>query len=341
MARILISKKNLFHNLDIISKQAGGKEKVCVVLKNNAYGHGLKEVATLACEYGVKKAAVKSLNEALQIEEYFDEILVLTEEIFHTYSHTFHIALNSLEKISNLKSNCNVHIKVDTGMHRNGISMNDIEACIDGLYKRNINITGVFTHHRSADCLSTDFFWQNKNFQEVKTRVLKRCEQLLLPTPKFHSCNSAALFRHQNFDEDFARVGIATYGYIDTEKPLFIPPLKPVLSLWANRITTREIKQNQAIGYGGVYKAKKDMTVSTYNVGYGDGFLRLNERKKYTTPDGYDVLGRVSMDCLSLNTSKDEVCIFNDATSLAKIHDTITYEIVTSLNPYIKREIIR
>ena len=82
------------------------------------------------------------------------------------------------------------------------------------------------------------------------------------------------------------------------------------------------------------------MTVSTYDLGYGDGFLRLNERNSYTTPKGYKVLGRVSMDNLSLNTNDDEVCIFNDVNALAKTHDTITYEITTALNPNIKKEIV-
>lgn len=62
--------------------------------------------------------------------------------------------------------------------------------------------------------------------------------------------------------------------------------------------------------------------------------------KKYYTPDGFEVLGRVSMDNLSLNTTQEEVCLFNDVTQLAHIHDTITYEILTSLKPTIKRIII-
>ena len=82
------------------------------------------------------------------------------------------------------------------------------------------------------------------------------------------------------------------------------------------------------------------MIVSTYDLGYGDGFLRLNERNSYITPKGYKVLGRVSMDNLSLNTDEKEVCIFDDVTTLAKEHDTISYEITTTLSPYIKKEIV-
>jgi alanine racemase len=340
LAKILLNKENLFYNLGVISEHTKSKEKVAIVLKDNAYGHGILEIATMAKEFGIKKAVVKSLDEALQIEKLFDYILILAEKTIHTYSHTFHIALNSLDEIENLPENSNVHIKVDTGMHRNGISPNELEVAFLGLSKRNIKITGVFTHHRSADELSTDFFWQNTVFSSVKNDVKRICEKLLLPLPAFHSCNSAALFRHTNFEEDFARVGIASYGYLDNAGIFKFPKLKPVLSLWATKLSTRTLKKGQSVGYGGTFTADKDMTISTYDVGYGDGFLRLNERCEYTTPKGYKVLGRVSMDNLSLNTDDKEVCIFDDVEALAKIHDTITYEITTTLNPNIKKEIV-
>ena len=340
MARILLNKKNLFYNLSVISEQTKSKNKVAIVLKDNAYGHGILEIATLASEFGIKKAVVRTLEDALKIEKLFDYILILAEKSIHTYSHAFHIALNTLEDIDNLPQNCNVHIKVDTGMHRNGISPEDLEVAILGLKERNINITGVFTHHKGADELSTDFFWQNAVFTRVKKDVKRICEQLFLPFPAFHSCNSAALFRHSDFDEDFARVGIATYGYLDNANIFKFPKLKPVLSLWASKLSTRVLKKGQSVGYGGTFTANTDMTISTYDVGYGDGFLRLNERCSYETPKGYKVLGRVSMDNLSLNTNDDEVCIFNDVNALAKTHDTITYEITTALNPNIKKEIV-
>ncbi|MFK2823351.1 alanine racemase [Arcobacter sp. YIC-80] len=340
MAKIQLNKNNLFHNLEIIKNQVGSKDKVAVVLKDNAYGHGLLEIATMAKEFGIKKAVVRNYEEAIKIEKLFDYILILAESNFPTYSHSFHIALNSLENISDLPKNANVHIKVDTGMHRNGISINELEECIYRLCKKNVNITGVFTHHRNADSLTTEFFWQNENFKEVKTIVKSLCEELSLRLPAFHSCNSSALFRHNHFDEDFARVGIATYGYIENQKPLKIPSLKPVLSLWANKISTRKITKGQAIGYGGTYIAKEDMMVSTYDLGYGDGFLRLNEKNEYFTPKGYKILGRVSMDNLSLNSQDEEVCIFEDVKVLANIHNTITYEITTTLNTQIPRSIV-
>ncbi len=340
MAKILLNKKNLFYNLSVISEKTKSKDKVAVVLKDNAYGHGILEIAKLANEFGIKKAVVRTLDEALKIEKLFDYILILAQKDFHTYSHTFHIALNSLDEIENLPENSNVHIKVDTGMHRNGIEPSQLEEAILGLYKRNIKLTGVFTHHKSADELSTDFYWQKAVFTRVKEDVKRICEKLLIPIPDLHSCNSAGLFRHNNFDESFARVGIATYGYLDNAGVFKFPKLKPVLSLWANKLSTRTLTKGQSVGYGGKFTALEDMVISTYDVGYGDGFLRLNERNSYTTPKGYKVLGRVSMDNLSLNTDDKEVCIFEDVTTLAKEHDTISYEITTTLSPNIEKEIV-
>ncbi len=81
------------------------------------------------------------------------------------------------------------------------------------------------------------------------------------------------------------------------------------------------------------------MKVSTYDIGYGDGFLRLNGKQKYLTPKGYEILGRVSMDNISIDSIDDEVCIFDDVKELAKLHNTISYEITTTLNPNIKKEL--
>ncbi|SKB25946.1 alanine racemase [Malaciobacter marinus] len=340
MAKIILNRENLFHNLNLISKQAKGIEKVAIVLKDNAYGHGLLEIAKLASEYGIKKAVVRTCEEALKINNFFEDILILADTENSTYSHTFHIAVNSLEQIKKLPINTKVHLKIDSGMHRNGINKNQLKEAIYGICEQNLKFTGLFTHYRCADELSTDFYWQRANFEQIKQEVKNICEKLSIPVPKFHSANSSALFRIKDFNEDFARVGIATYGYLETDTIFNNPKLKPVMSFWGQKISTREIKKGQRIGYGGSYFAKKDMIVSTYDVGYGDGFLRLNEKDKYITPKGYEILGRVSMDNLSINSQDEEVCIFDDVRQLARIHDTITYEITTTLNPTIKKEII-
>ncbi len=172
MAKIVLNKSNYFHNLEIISKQAGSKDKVAVVLKDNAYGHGLLEIASLAKEFGIKNAVVRTIKEAKKIESFFSQILILADTDIHTYSHTFHIVINCLEDIQRLPENTNVQLKVDSGMHRNGISQDELEVAIHGLFKRKLNLTGILTHHKNADALSCDFFYQRSVFKQIK----KRCD---------------------------------------------------------------------------------------------------------------------------------------------------------------------
>lgn len=339
MAKIVLNKSNYFHNLNTISEHIGSKEKIAVVLKDNAYGHGLVEIAKLANEFGIKHAVVRTIQEATKVEAYFNQILILADTNIKTYSHTFHIAINSLEDIEKLPENTNVHLKIDTGMHRNGISPKSLEKAIYGIYRRKLNLCGVMTHYRAADELSCDFFWQRSIFRDVKKEVKRICEKLLLTIPKFHSASSSALFRFKNCDDDLVRVGIAQYGYLETDIIFSNPELKPVMSLWAKKIATRDLKKNQKVGYGGIYLAKKDMKISTYDLGYGDGFFRLNGKEKYLTPKGYEILGRVSMDNISVNSTDEEICIFDDITKLAKMHNTIVYEITATLNPDIEKVI--
>ena len=339
MAHIKLNKQNFFHNLDLISKKTKSKDKISLVLKDNAYGHGLKEISIMAKEYGIKSAVVKNHNEAKQIKEYFEEILILADNSIHTYSHTFHITVNNLSDIELLKSGTNIHIKIDTGMHRNGISNNELNSAINRAYERNLNIKGIFTHHKSADVLSSEFFWQNLQFSDIKKEVILLCEKLNLPQIKFHCSNSAALFRFKNPSDDMYRIGIAAYGYISNKFPLNIPDLKPVLSLHANKLSTRILLKGQRVGYGGIYEANKDMEISTYNIGYGDGLKRSN-MKSIDISDKNKILGRISMDNICVNSTKDEICIFNNVSYQAKIHNTIEYEILTSLNKDIKREIV-
>ena len=249
------------------------------------------------------------------------------------------MVVNSFDDIEKLPENTAIHLKVDSGMHRNGIDIKTLEEAILRACERKLILKGVMTHHRSADELSCEFFWQRSVFKQIKKQACEICEKLFLPIPKFHSANSSALFRSNDFDDDFARVGIAQYGYLETNSIFKNPDLKPVLSLWAKKISSRVVERNQKIGYGGVFIAKEKMSISTYDIGYGDGFLRLNGKSKYLTPQAYEILGRVSMDNLCMNSTDEEVCIFDDAKNLAKIHDTITYEIITALMPHIKKEI--
>jgi len=328
MAYIILNKNNFFNNLDIISKRTKSKDKIALVLKDNAYGHGLVEVAKMAQEYGIKKAIVRCQVEADMVQSYFEYILVLND--IPTYpSDKVRYTINDIKNIDKFPVGTKVELKVDTGMHRNGIDKQNIKEAISKVQEYGLILEAVFTHHRSADELTSEWFWQNENFKKIKK------ELAYMKHLKFHSANSASLFRTNSFDEDMARVGIAAYGCMDSFNK---NGLKPILSLYAVKNSTMYLKKGYKIGYGGSFELEDDAIVSNYDIGYGDGFLRVCSNN-YTTPNGEKLVGRISMDNSSFLSDKEHLLIFDDASKLAKSANTISYEVLTSIKPYIKRYI--
>ncbi|SFV66387.1 Alanine racemase [hydrothermal vent metagenome] len=334
MAFIKINRENFYHNLNQIVLKTGSREKIAIVLKDNAYGHGLVLIAKLASEFGIKHAVVRRTAEAKQIEAFFDTILILGD---NSITHEkFHYTINTLEDIVQAQKGAKVELKVDTGMHRNGISMQELDKALNAIVAHDLNLVGLMTHYRSADELSSELFWQQKNFAWVKEKV----KNAGFENVRIHSYNSAALLRSKDFTEDVVRVGIAAYGYNELPTIFDKRVLKPVLSLHANRVSSRVLKKGERVGYGGDYMATQNMTVSTYDLGYGDGWCRGDSGKPFITADKLPILGRVSMDFITLASDKEEVCVVNDAQDAAKQLGTISYEVMTALHKDIKRVLL-
>ena len=334
MAKILINKANFYHNLQQIALKTGSKEKIAVVLKDNAYGHGLETMAQLAAEFGIAEAVVRDLAEADRIRKYFRHILVLGGKARNNAVCSF--ALNDLDDIERAEEGARVELKVDTGMRRNGIAMDDLERALERIAQRGLELVGVMTHFRAADEMGSALFWQQKAFETVKQRV----KAAGFDDVRFHSHNSAAILRSQHFDEDLVRVGIAIYGYSELPDTFETVPLKPVMQLVASKVSTRRLKRGERVGYGGDFVADREMTVSTYDLGYGDGWCRGNSFAPFVTAEGLPILGRVSMDFISLESDKDEVVIFDDAQKAAKQLGTISYEVMTALSKDIERVVV-
>ena len=334
MAYITLNKQNFLKNLEIIAKKTKDKDKIALVLKDNAYGHGLDIISSLASEFGIKKAVVKDEDEADKIKEKFEYILILSDKPKNPQKN-YYYTINDINEINNFKSGVNVELKVDSGMHRNGISFDELELAFEKIKQKNLNLCGVFSHHGCADELSPVWFTQEQSFKEI-VKTSKDLAKKYGYNLHFHIDNSASLFRRDKMIYDFARVGIAAYGCLEFEKDFIKPPLKPVLSLWAKKISSRKLNKGDRVGYGGTFTAKKDMVVSNYDIGYGDGFLRILSNN-YQTPDGYKIAGRVSMDNSSFITDEDEILVFDDARAVATYANTISYEVLTSLKKKIPR----
>ena len=334
MAFIKINKQNFYHNLNQIALKTGSVEKIAIVLKDNAYGHGLELMGRLASEFGIKHAVVRKTAEAELIKPLFETVLILGDSIIKDEKYSF--AINALEDIKRAQEGAKVELKVDTGMHRNGIALDELDEALRLIQEQSLKLVGVMTHYRSADELGSELFWQQKQFETVKQRV----KEAGFADIRVHSHNTAAILRTKSFDEDMVRVGIGAYGYNELHDSFDEVALHPVLSLHAKKVSSRELKAGERIGYGGDFIATDTMKVSTYDLGYGDGWCRGDSRQPYITSEKLPILGRVSMDFISLESQKEEVCVMSDAQAAAKQLGTISYEITTALSGEIPKEVI-
>ena len=191
MAFCLINKSNYFYNLSLIEKKID-KNKIAVVLKNNAYGHGLLEIAKLANEYGIKHAVVNNLNEANLINNLFDSILVIQQIPNKEIKENIIITINSIDSIPNLPKGTKVEIKIDTGMNRNGIMINEFNSALGLIIENKLLLNGVFTHFANAYIDDNSLYIQKEQFD----LILCASSQLLPYHKQFYHFYQHALMNH-------------------------------------------------------------------------------------------------------------------------------------------------
>ena len=330
MSELVLNRSAYIHNLTKICAKAGGKDRVILVLKDNAYGHGAALVGREAASYGIKFCAVKNEAEARELEPFFEHILILSHIPTGGESERFIYAVNDISLIAKFKKGARVHIAVDTLMHRNGVAIDEVRAACEAALAHGLQICGAFTHFRSAEELSSDYFVQRQNFAAAKAVVREICGEGLV----FHSHNSAATERFGELADEYVRVGIAAYGYAQFDESL---ELKRVASLWAHKVSGRVLKKGQYAGYGAKFCASKDMQIAVYDLGYGDGLLRYGGEGELKTAGGRRLLGKMSMDSFCCEDSGDKICVFDDARVWADFFGTISYDILTKLSPSISR----
>jgi len=323
VATIYINKKNFFDNLDKISSI---NPNILAVIKDNAYGHGIITISKLLKEYGIKKVCVRNNEEAEIVKGFFEEIL-----IFNPYGNRNALNISyAINSIKQLKKNRHpyIHLKINTGMNRNGIEINEIDNALEIILNKNFELRGVFSHFCCSEEEGTDTFIQYEKFKKVRNKILNFCKKNNLDYPYFHLANSTALNRlPETFD--FVRPGIAMYGGIDG--------FKPVMSLVADVLHTRNIR-NDGVGYNKMSFFKNEVKITTIDVGYADGipYFKNGCDLKYTK-----AVGKISMDYMAvLGEFKKEVVVFDDVKEFVKNFNTITYEILVKMSPRIKRVVI-
>ncbi|HOK40781.1 MAG TPA: alanine racemase [bacterium] len=375
-----ISKSNLINNIEELKKNLPKNTIFSAVVKSNAYGHGMIEVSKIVTEYGINWLCVNSLAEALELKDngIKANILILgyiqLSEIELAIKNNFRFTVYNIETIKQcekiLKANkeivANIHLKLETGTNRQGILEKDLEKFIRYINKiPNLIIEGVSTHYANIED-TTDHSYAKMQLENFK-RMSKYIEDNYKKENKIlkHTACSAAVILFKETYFDMVRAGISLYGlwpsketYLSTillnKEPI---KLKPVLS-WKTKIAQiKTIPANSYISYGCTFKTVRKTKIAIIPVGYYDGYRRIFSNKSYVLVKNQraKICGRVCMNMFIIDVTdiknvkvEDEVILIgsckNDSVSadtLAPLAETINYEIVTQINPYIKRVIVK
>lgn len=353
-----VSKQALQNNAQIIHGLLASGTKLLAVVKSNAYGHGLIETARILCAQ-TDWFGVDNIDEAILLRDNGIKMPILImgftppERIAEASKHDFRLTVyNYLPNPAAFTKFPPLHLKIDTGMSRQGILVSELPEFLKSL-PRNANIEGVFTHFADADNL------EDRRYTEFQLANFKHALEILekhkiKPEIIHASATTGLLTMPEQFN--MVRLGVALYGLwpsVKFEKKFKDLNLKPALS-WKTRIVQiKRIKTNTPVGYGITEKVKKDTVIAILPVGYYEGYGRVLSSVGHVLVAGRrcKVLGRISMnltivDISCVPTAKvwDEAVLIGSqsgeqisAEELAEKMGTISYEVITRINPLLPR----
>ena len=354
---------SLRNNVSNIIEKYNDYKYYIAMVKSNAYGHGYYIVNDLI-ECGINYFAVSSLEEALEIRKYNKDIPVLCVEPIEQDSVDIAIKNNitltivSYDYISKLihknKSKYKVHIKIDTGMNRIGISDKDEFNKVISLLKKNDNVylEGLFTHFATPGINDRYFDMQVNNFKNITSDID------LKSIPIVHLSSSFILLAHPKIEfANGVRFGTILYGYDISPHTLSNNPkdilrkirnkylikkynisktysdvnikLTPALKVKTNIIQIKHIHAGDKVGYGMLYTASSDEVIATIPIGFDDG-IGISHINRYVIINNkkYPVIGEISM-CMMSILIDDSVNIGDEVTVLG---DGITLGMISRLN---------
>lgn len=365
--------KAIAHNIRELRRITNPKARFMAIVKANAYGHGIIEVARQSLENGAEALGVANIEEGIQLRKAGIDAPVLifgytspvhAKKLIEfdltqtVYSYETSRALS--EAVAAYGKKIKVHIKVDTGMGRLGLLREITDSAVSEVESISrlpmLELEGIYTHFATAD--KSDRSYAGKQFK-IFMDFLNQLRVAGLEIPVTHAANSAAIINMPETHLDMVRAGISIYGlYTSEEVDRSIIKLKPAMELKTKIIHLKKVPAGFKVSYGTTYETEEPTTIATVSIGYADGLNRLLSSKGRMLVCGGQsapIVGRVCMDMTMLDVGKipeiaigEEVVVFgkqgNASISIDEIAstiNTINYEVVSTIMERVPRIYLR
>ncbi len=347
------------HNLNFYKSKLKSTTKVMVMVKAFGYGNGSYEIAKLLAHHQVSYLGVAFADEGVELRKAGIKIPIVVMNPENSAFSTM-IAYNLEPEIYNIEElntflqiaenqnlyNYPIHLKLNTGMNRLGFVEKDFDGLINLLKQTNlVEVASIFSHLATSDMPEErDFTLQQiQTFQKWSAYIKKQ----LNINPVLHILNTSGIYNFGEYQMDMVRVGIGLYGVgNDTNEDA---QLQNVATLKTVVLQINDVEKDTTVGYARRFKAEKKSRIATIAIGYADGI-----RRSYSNGKGYVLVnnqkafiaGTICMDMLMIDVTDmdvkigDEVIVFgNDLriTQIAKVWETIPYEVMTSISQRVKR----
>jgi len=338
-----INLKNIKDNVNKIINTYNDYKYYIGVVKADSYGHNTEKVVKSIIDGGCNYLAVSSLDEALEVRQYFNIPILCLGIINPKYmevcmNKNIDITITNLQYLKEIKNySLNIHIKIDTGMNRLGIKdKEEFDLIIKELKNSNLKLKGIYTHIYEASNKKVIEKQINK-FKEITSNIdLNKIDIV-------HIAQSDTLVNYSKIDFcNGCRLGIIMYGLNENNLDL-----KNTFSLCSEVIEIKQLKQGDIVSYNGLYKAKEDELIGIVSIGYADGVNRkLTGSYVYINNKQYEIIGNICMDMLMIKIDNnvklyDKVYIYKDINHikyLSKYLNTIPYELICNVSKRVERK---
>lgn len=370
-----IDERALANNIHALRGLLADGARFCAVVKANAYGHGQKEVVQIASRNGVDAFAVDSIDDALELRRLLPSALILTlgyvmkDRLDEAVRERIELTVYDRETLRAIESaaaqgarTAEVHLKIETGTHRQGVNPEELGDLLDAFRQcPHVNLAGVSTHFATIED-TTDTRYATLQLERFDAAVAEIRDAGFAPE-WIHCACSAGIILFPATHGTLVRAGIALYGLwssadaqLTAVKHMVKCDLTPVLT-WKTRVAqVKAVAAGEPIGYGLTEVTRRPSRIAVLPVGYWDGYDRglSSVGEVLIAGTRCKVMGRVCMNMLMVDVSpipnvapEQEAVLLGSsgryrvtAEELAHHLGTISYEVVTRINPLIPRIIV-